>query len=490
ETPPSSNTQLAQSNADANQSGALNANVRVNVGQAGDTGNVTQANQAASAASSSATGSLATSGSGPSATARADTTETAPSNTNVAVLVGSSGDVGNVNQQNRANAGAAAVGSTAADGTGGGQATANATQTSPSNINVVVRVGSPGNNGDVTQANSVAATAGPTLGSNPSIDATTVAGAPATTDQTVTTSGQSSLSNTGNVDQELLQTMDGDGPDLVTDVTPDDAVPTASTGTATATQRGAQNLNVSIRIGSSGTDGTVRQGNSATATGTSPDLGVIDSSDGTNENITIVLPGSAAGAPGADWAWNWNWTGDGTPPADATAASAAPTTGSTWNWSWTPTPPPNQTSNVSAAGSSITGMFTWTWNWVLPDGTLRTLTEQTACTCNWQWTWNWDWSGGPPKTANAATPSVDPSSDNGAPADSSSTDAPTLSLDTGTVDQSNTVTASAEASAQVWVTNLLAVGQSGVDPSLGMQEAQQGRTFENTQLPSAAAEAE
>src|SRR5581483_7225100 len=70
-----------------------------------------------------------------------------------------------------------------------------------------------------------------------------------------------------------------------------------------------------------------------------PDLGIAQSTDGSNYNLSIVLPGKAFTAPGNQWQWNWTWTGDGTPAAGASADTVAPTSGSTWNWVWTNTPP-------------------------------------------------------------------------------------------------------------------------------------------------------
>ena len=478
--PPSSNTQDAQGNATANQSGAQNGNLLVQVGQSGDTGTVNQGNQAGSSASSSSTGSLPQDGSDPSATATANTNQDSPGNTNVTVLVGSQGDVGSVGQQNTAQADAAAQGTTDASGTGGGgQANANATQTSPSNVNVVVRVGSPGDNGTVTQQNNVVASAGPNSTTTP-FDTTDTTG-PAATDQLVTTSNtQSDVTNAGDVEQQLIQTQDGPGPDVTADAGDALALPTTSVGSALATQTGALNLNVSIRIGSPGSDGSVVQTNGATSTGTSPELAIVNVTDGSNVNLSIVLPGSADSAPGDNWMWNWLWTGDGTPPSGATADSAAPTTGSTWNWSWT-------TSSATTPTTTPTptpGTFTWTWTWTLPNGQVTTVTQQQACDCNWQWNWTWDWSTGLPTST-----SVDPTtaSSGAAPAPG---DAPSLTLDNGPVDQSNTVQATATASTDVPVTPLLAVDQSGVDPALEMQDAEPGQSFANTQSATATAQAD
>ena len=301
-----------------------------------------------------------------------------------------------------------ATGSTASSGTGGGgEAQATATQTSPGNINVVVRVASPGDNGAVTQQNTVGASAGPSSSSTP-VGAIASSGGPAGTDQLVSTSNtQTDVTNNGTVDQQLIQTQDGPGPDVNTvgDAAIDPAA-SSSIGSALATQTGAQNINVSIRIGSSGSDGIVTQTNGAIASGTSPGLSTVNVTGGSNSNVSIVLPGSAGGAPGDQWVWNWTWTGDGTPHGRTARAPRRPTarrgTGLGFpsrrisdcgQLGTTSTP----AVKASAAGTTSTpGMFTWTWIWTTADGVVRTLTQQQACDCNWQWNWTWDWSSGTP----------------------------------------------------------------------------------------------
>jgi chitinase len=379
--PPSSNSQSAQGQADSSQSGAQNGNVSVRVDHGGDTGQVTQGNNASSSATGTASGDVPATGTDPSGSAAATTTQDSPNNSNVNVRVGSPGDISGVNQQNTSTANASSSGPTGNAGAGGGNANATASQTSPDNVNVTVRVDSPGNNGNVTQQNTVGATAGPNA--NPAPPAGSASSGPAQTDQvTATTNSGAGQSNSGTVDQQLLQTQDGNGPNVA--VTGDPAITPAgssSTGTANATQTGARNVNVSIRVGSPGMDGTVTQTNGANATGTSPDLSVTKIVDASNLNLSVVLPGGAAVAPGADWGWNWTWTGDGTPPAGATADTAAPTTGAIWNWLWSQTP---ATATATTAGTS--GFFTWDWTWTMADGTVWTLHQQQACDCNWNWT--------------------------------------------------------------------------------------------------------
>jgi hypothetical protein len=500
--PPSSNTQSAASEADTQQSGALNGNVSVRVGQGGSTGPVGQQNDTSSTATSSATGNLPESGADPSASANATTSQDTPSNSNVDVRIDSPGDVAPVNQQNSASASATASGTTASDRTGGGgTANASATQTSPNNVNVVVRVGSPGDNGGVTQQNSVGATAGPKTTTQQA--GTTASSTPGQTDQVVSTvNGGADVTNTANVSQQLVQTQDGNGPNVTTTgIEPSDPSPVSTIGSATATQTGAQNINVSIRVGSPGSDANVSQQNGATATGTSDALSVVAVTGGSNLDLSVVIPGSTGNTPGSVWSWNWLWTSDGTPAAKATASSAAPTGDASWSWLWTP-PAAGATSGTagavaSTAGSSAptppAGQFSWNWIWKTPDGQTWSLTQTRACECTWTWTWNWDWSAGAPSRAPAAAAPIAGAPAGDAPA-ATTTDTPpappSVVYDEGPVSQTNTVTAVAAASADVTVTTLLAGNQVGVDPALELQDAQPGQSFANDQSSAAYASAD
>ena len=477
--PPSSNHQDATSDSTASQSGANNGNLSIRVGQGGDTGTVTQGNQANAQASSSATGNVPQTGSDPSATAQSTTAQSSPKNANIDVRVGSPGDIAPVGQQNNAQAGASATGVNASDGQAGGRAAAHATQTSPDNINVIVRVGSPGDNGAVTQQNTVGASAGPNASITP-VGGVATAG-PAQTDQlTSATNTLTDVTNHGVVSQQLIQTQDGNGPNVVT-VGDAGTTPAASSGVgyADATQRDAKNVNVSIRVGSPGTDGTVTQTNGATATGTTTGTANVSVTGAKNQNVSIVLPGTANAAPGTQWAWNWTWTGDGTPPTGATAATAAPTGGSTWNWAWT-----QQSTSAPAATApttTSTGWFTWTWTWKNADGQVWTLTQKQACDCNWTWTWNWDWSTGTPVSTGPIAASA---------ADSTPSEPdPSITYDDGPVSQSNEVAATAQAAVDYTVTGEINVTKTGADPALESQDAEFGQSIANDQTALAVSQA-
>ena len=331
-------------------------------------------------------------------------------------------------------------------------------------MNVIVRVGSPGDNGPVDQQNTVTATAGTSTPDPISAGGGVASGS---TVQSVPTTGEADGTNESTTDQQIVQEQGGvapsvgESPNLISG-----PVDPTSIGSASVTQTGASNLNVSIRVGSPGTDGQVQQGNTATATGTSPALGVVTSDGGTNNNVTILIPGVIS-APGSDWNWTWTWTSDGTPPLGAAAGDVAPTTGPDWNWSWTPasgtstTPTGNQT---GSAGQSATGMFTWTWTWTTADGKTMTWTQQQACDCNWTWTWTWDWSTGlPTQTAVPDATNTEPPSST----EPSSSPAPATTYDIGPVTQQNIAAANALAGAELYTSQTLdqQPGLQGADAS-------------------------
>src|SRR5689334_17206090 len=115
-----------------------------------------------------------TAGSQQSASSSANSTQVQPSNTNISVRIGSEGDGGAVNQSNSSTALSAAGNSNdttqqAGQSAGGAgvqdanqaatndqsaDSSANSTQIKPSNTNISVRIGSPGDDGSVTQTNS------------------------------------------------------------------------------------------------------------------------------------------------------------------------------------------------------------------------------------------------------------------------------------------------------------------------------------------------
>jgi hypothetical protein len=465
---PSANVQSAQAGATSDQSSPSNGNVSVGVGNGNGNGNgqaVGQSNNANASATAAATGNDPPPGPDPTAGSSASASQTSPANTNIDVRVGNEGDTGPVAQTNDANAAAGAQGTGA-----GGQADASTSQTDPTNINVVVRVASPGDNGSVKQTNSANATAGSTPPAQGSTGSQTSTGSFGT-NQGVTTSGSAGVDNESLVDQSIEQTPDENLSAPGSSATAAGSAAAGPTvGTATTTQTDARNVNVSVRVGSPGTDGQVSQANSATATGSSPTLGVVTVKGGTNTNVSVALPGAAQGAPAGAWAWNWVWDSSWTPLPGMTAADVAPTSADIWNWLWSNQSAAAPTTGASTATTGTPGIWSWTWNWTMADGKLWTLSWQEACDCNWTWNWTWDWSKGTP----ASTP---PPADGAAAPDTTPEDASAFAP----VEQENDATATASASTSAFITSSLDQSLTGVDPSLGVQHARGGQTIVNLQ---------
>jgi hypothetical protein len=190
-------------------------------------------------------------GSQQSATSSASSTQVQPSNTNISVRIGSPGDGGAVTQDNSSTALSAAGNSNdttqqAGQGAGGSgvqyadqsaynkqsaDSSAESTQVKPSNNNISVRIGSPGDDGSVTQTNSS--------------KAASVAGNKNSTDQSVGQSGGGS-GGTQSVDQSA-----GNKQDAHSDATSEQIKPS--------------NTNINVRIGSKGDNGSVTQTNSSDA---------------------------------------------------------------------------------------------------------------------------------------------------------------------------------------------------------------------------------
>jgi hypothetical protein len=117
-------------------------------------------------------------GTSQSADSNASSTQVNPTNSNITVRIGSPGNNGSVSQSNSSSAASAAgnaalTGQSASQSSGGGgvqgvlqdaytdqsaDSSAESTQIKPTNSNIDVRIGSPGDNGDVEQSNSSDAT--------------------------------------------------------------------------------------------------------------------------------------------------------------------------------------------------------------------------------------------------------------------------------------------------------------------------------------------
>ena len=269
------------------QQGAANTNTPVRVFSTGDSGDVTQSNDASSdatAANINATkqdadqdqsgGDCKCGGEGgvqaigqsadseQDATALAKTIQEKPSNKNISVRVLSPGDDGNVTQSNTASSAATAanINLTKQDADqeqdggckcGSGEqaigqkanseqdakALAATVQEKPSNTNISVRVLSPGDDGDVTQSNT------------------------ATSDATA--------ANVNLTKQDADQDQDGSGYQAIGQKADSDQKALAASLTA---QKHPTNKNISVRVLSPGDGGNVTQSNTATSDATAFNL--------------------------------------------------------------------------------------------------------------------------------------------------------------------------------------------------------------------------
>jgi hypothetical protein len=280
----SSTDQTAVAASSAKQVDPSNSNVSVRVLSPGDDGSVKQSNDATShadatnSATTTQTASQTGGGGGVQSSKQdADTSQGAlglssatqdhPSNSNVSVRVLSPGNGGSVSQSNTADSSAhatntAPVSQTATQtqsgpscgcgGTGsavqsgiqksdvdqGAIAASSATQIHPSNSSESIRIGSWGNDGNVTQSNDATSTA----------DATNTA--PVTQTTTQTQGGSSCGCSSSPAVQAIGQTSD---------------VGQLGVAASSAKQIGASNSSNPVRIWSPGNDGNVDQSNDATS---------------------------------------------------------------------------------------------------------------------------------------------------------------------------------------------------------------------------------
>jgi hypothetical protein len=298
--------QEADASADSTQIEPTNVNVPVRIFSPGDAGDVSQSNSSLAAALAAnanetdqdATQSQASDGYGTQAIgqaaesaqdadASADSTQIDPTNANVPVRIFSPGDDGDVEQSNDSTAKALAANANhtdqeASQSQGGGgsgtqsigqaaksgqkaDASADSTQKGATNVNVPVRIFSPGDDGDVTQSNS------------------SYAGAAALnlngTDQTATQSQDGAGYGTQAIGQAALNLQ-------------------GSEATADSTQIDPTNANVPVRIFSPGDDGDVEQSNDSTAKAISANVNSTDQdatqSAGGGTPITVQAIGQLA----------------------------------------------------------------------------------------------------------------------------------------------------------------------------------------------------
>jgi hypothetical protein len=275
--------QTAGSNATSTQSSPSNTNVSVRIGSPGDGGVVAQTNGSSAtsvAGNANSTNQQAVQQGGApgvavanqsatndqTANSTATSTQDHPSNTNISVRIMSPGDDGSVTQTNDSSAKSAAGNKNSttqsADQSGGGVQTAKqdadnkqsadssatSKQDHPSNVNIPVRIFSDGDNGSVKQVNDSSAKS--------------AAGNKNETDQ-------SAEQGSGSGSAPLRSTCGGGcgdhGAPSVQDAEQSSSSDQSARSSATSEQDHPSNVNIPVRIGSSGDDGRVTQINSSSA---------------------------------------------------------------------------------------------------------------------------------------------------------------------------------------------------------------------------------
>jgi hypothetical protein len=323
-----------------------------------------------------------------SATATATSTQVDPANINTTVRVLSPGENGPIHQTNISTATAAAGATGPATGTQVATPTATSTQVTPVNVNVSIRVGSPGNDAPVTQGNTSTAVAAP-------VD-------PALIDAAVTDLPANGPNSSGDVENasSVIQDLAECSADETDCISSSSGSPQGITGPggsaadnsiASATQDSPSNVNVSIRVASPGADGLLTQLNDASATGLTS-VETVTNPD--NLGVAIVVPGFPQDVvipTGSDtpWNWNWNWT-TGSAPTDP---GATPTSTADWTWNWTA--PAEGSPAATSAPQGTPGLWTWTWTWTRGEWSVS-WTYQQACDCSWTWNWTWVWPADSP----------------------------------------------------------------------------------------------
>ena len=275
--------QTAGSSATSTQSSPSNTNVSVRIGSPGDGGVVAQTNGSSAASvagnANSTNQQAAQQGGAPgvavanqsatndqTANSTATSTQDHPSNTNISVRIMSPGDDGSVTQANDSSAKSAAgnKNSTTQSATqsGGGVQTAkqdagnkqsadssaSSTQDHPSNVNIPVRIYSDGDNGSVKQVNDSSAKS-----------------AAGNKNETNQNAEQGSGSGSAPVRSTCGGGCGGHGAPSVQDAEQSSSSDQSAHSSATSEQDHPSNVNIPVRIGSSGDDGRVTQINSSSA---------------------------------------------------------------------------------------------------------------------------------------------------------------------------------------------------------------------------------
>ena len=341
------------------------------------------------------------------AAAAAAATQDGVGNTAFTVQLDQPGDEAPLTQANQAQgnaqAGVDAESSTPATTDQAASADATGTQSDVQNTAVTVRVGSPGGNGAVHQSN--------TAGAHAATSVTPPAKGHATNaESAVAAAAQDGASNT-NVSIRVFSP----GSDGTVGQSNHAAAAAETSGpdgaSATATQAGARNTNVSIRVESDGTTGAVTQTSGSTATASGDGDATATTQGGLDTDLSVVVDGNDLVKPGAGglqiWEWTWTWDRDESldAPLDIQPSS--------WNWVWGSAGAPagaQPTQLTPAPGSAAYTAGSWTWNWDWDrSGAPNWVWDwdfagQLPCgSCVWIWNWTWDWTGQPVQTGSTAT---------------------------------------------------------------------------------------
>ena len=339
------------------------------------------------------------------AAAAAAATQDGVGNTAFTVQLDQPGDEAPLTQANQAQgnaqAGVDAESSTPATTDQAASADATGTQSDVQNTAVTVRVGSPGGNGAVHQSN--------TAGAHAATSVTPPAKGHATNaESAVAAAAQDGASNT-NVSIRVFSP----GSDGTVGQSNHAAAAAETSGpdgaSATATQAGARNTNVSIRVESDGTTGAVTQTSGSTATASGDGDATATTQGGLDTDLSVVVDGNDLVKPGVGglqiWEWTWTWDRDESldAPLDIQPSS--------WNWVWGSAPAGAQATQLTPAPGSATytaGSWTWNWDWDR-SGAPNWVWDwdfagQLPCgSCVWIWNWTWDWTGQPVQTGSTAT---------------------------------------------------------------------------------------
>jgi hypothetical protein len=300
--------QTAGSSATSTQSSPSNTNISVRIGSPGDGGVVAQTNGSSAASvagnANSTNQQAAQQGGAPgvgvasqsatndqTANSTATSTQDHPQNTNISVRIMSPGDDGSVTQTNDSSAKSAAGNKNSTtqstDQSSGGVQTAqqdaankqsadssaSSTQDHPSNVNIPVRIYSDGNNGSVKQVNDSSAKS-----------------AAGNKNETNQNAEQGSGSGSAPVRSACGGGCGDQGGPGVQDAQQSAYSDQSARSSATSVQDHPSNVNIPVRIGSSGNDGSVTQVNSSSA------VSAAGNKNSTDQTVDQSAGGSSGGS--------------------------------------------------------------------------------------------------------------------------------------------------------------------------------------------------